>query len=98
MVDKTESEHGRIGVVVNNAGIIDSAMALKMSADQWQRVLDVNLTGAFNVLQAVGPSFVRAVRGGSGPPLRRAHRERRRRSPACAEPWARSTTARPRPA
>ena len=47
-----------IGVVVNNAGIIDSAMALKMSADQWHRVLDVNLTGAFNVLQAVGPSFV----------------------------------------
>ena len=44
-------------MVVNNAGIIDSAMALKMGADQWHRVLDVNLTGVFNVLQAVGPSF-----------------------------------------
>ena len=62
MVDKAESEHGRIGVVVNNAGIVDSAMALKMGADQWHRVLDVNLTGAFNVLQAVGPSFVAGAR------------------------------------
>jgi 3-oxoacyl-[acyl-carrier protein] reductase len=58
MVKDTEAEFGRVEVLVNNAGVTDSAMMLKMEASQWQRVIDVNLTGQFNCIQAVGPSFV----------------------------------------
>lgn len=58
MVAATETTLGRVGVLVNNAGITDAAMALKMTSTQWQRVIDVNLTGGFNCIQAVGPAFV----------------------------------------
>ena len=58
MVRDTEDQFGRVTILVNNAGITDSAMALKMTAEQWQRVIDINLTGPFNCIQAVGPSFV----------------------------------------
>lgn len=58
MVSDTEQQLGRVTVLVNNAGVTDSAMALKMSYLQWQRVIDINLTGGFNCIQAVGPSFV----------------------------------------
>lgn len=58
MVQEAERAHGRVGLLVNNAGVTDSAMALKMTLDQWHRVLDVHLTGSFNCVQAVGPSFI----------------------------------------
>lgn len=58
MVRATESQLGQVSVLINNAGITDSAMALKMSHNQWQHVIDINLTGGFNCIQAVGPSFV----------------------------------------
>jgi len=57
MVAQAEAELGRINVLVNNAGVTAPAMTLKMTPEQWQRVIDVNLTGVFNCIQAVGPSF-----------------------------------------
>jgi len=57
MVADAESSLGGVTVLVNNAGIVDAAMVLKMTPEQWQRVIDVNLTGVFNCIQAVGPSF-----------------------------------------
>jgi len=57
MVRDCEARLGRVGVLVNNAGITAPAMTLKMTTEQWQRVLDVNLTGVFNCIQAVGPGF-----------------------------------------
>jgi 3-oxoacyl-[acyl-carrier protein] reductase len=59
MVGQAEAELGRINVLVNNAGVTAPAMTLKMTVDQWQRVIDVNLTGVFNCIQAVGVSFKR---------------------------------------
>ena len=50
--------------LVNNAGITRTAMIHKMTAEQWQAVIDVNLTGAFNVLQAVGTEMM--ARGEAG--------------------------------
>lgn len=48
----TTDAYGRIDVVVNNAGITEDATLLKMTEAQWDRVLDVNLKGVFNVAQA----------------------------------------------
>ncbi len=44
---------GRVDILVNNAGITRTAMLHKMTPEQWQQVLAVHLTGAFNCLQAV---------------------------------------------
>ena len=59
MVAQAEKDLGRVNVLVNNAGITAPAMTLKMSPEQWHQVIDVNLTGVFNCIQAVGPSFKR---------------------------------------
>ena len=45
--------HGRIDVLVNNVGITIDARLQKMSSDQFDRVIDVNLKGTFNCTQAV---------------------------------------------
>lgn len=57
MVSQAEESLGRVNILINSAGITAPAMTLKMSPEQWQRVIDVNLTGVFNCIQAVGPSF-----------------------------------------
>jgi 3-oxoacyl-[acyl-carrier protein] reductase len=59
MIAAAESELGRVRVLVNNAGVTAPAMTMKMTAEQWQSVIDVNLTGVFNCIQAVGASFKR---------------------------------------
>jgi 3-oxoacyl-[acyl-carrier protein] reductase len=46
-------ELGKIDILVNNAGITEDALLIRMKLEQWQRVLDVNLTGAFNCCKAV---------------------------------------------
>jgi NAD(P)-dependent dehydrogenase (short-subunit alcohol dehydrogenase family) len=44
--------HGRLDILVNNAGITVDRTVLKMVDDDWQRVIDVNLSGAFYLSQA----------------------------------------------
>ena len=53
-IAQTVDKHGTINGLFNNAGIIRTAMIHKMSLADWQAVIDVNLTGVFNCLQAVG--------------------------------------------
>jgi NAD(P)-dependent dehydrogenase (short-subunit alcohol dehydrogenase family) len=45
-------QHGRLDILVNNAGITVDRTVLKMADTDWQRVLDVNLSGAFYLSQA----------------------------------------------
>ena len=45
-------EHGRLDILVNNAGITADRTVLKMTDDDWRRVIDVNLSGAFYLSQA----------------------------------------------
>ncbi|KHF39373.1 3-oxoacyl-ACP reductase FabG [Halalkalibacter okhensis] len=54
LINNTVHQYGRIDVVVNNAGITQDAQLLKMSEEQWDKVIDVNLKGVFNIAQAVG--------------------------------------------
>jgi acetoacetyl-CoA reductase/3-oxoacyl-[acyl-carrier protein] reductase len=45
-------QHGRLDILVNNAGITADRTVLKMADDDWRRVIDVNLSGAFYLSQA----------------------------------------------
>jgi NAD(P)-dependent dehydrogenase (short-subunit alcohol dehydrogenase family) len=63
-VDAAFAAHGPVDVVIANAGIVESAPFLDITADQWRRHLDVNLTGSFNVAQAAARAMVAQGRGG----------------------------------
>ncbi|MDP7009305.1 MAG: SDR family NAD(P)-dependent oxidoreductase [Phycisphaerales bacterium] len=52
-----------IDVLVNNAGIVRDNVSWKMTDEEWQSVLDVNLTGVFNCCRAVIPSMRKANKG-----------------------------------
>jgi 3-oxoacyl-[acyl-carrier protein] reductase len=53
MVKGVVDAYGRIDVLVNNAGIVDDAMLRKMTDDQFERVIDINLKGTYNCARAV---------------------------------------------
>jgi 3-oxoacyl-[acyl-carrier protein] reductase len=58
-VAATLKEFSRIDVLVNNAGITRDALAMRMKPEDWQLVLNVNLTGAFYVTQQILPTMVK---------------------------------------
>jgi 3-oxoacyl-[acyl-carrier protein] reductase len=51
--------HGQVDVLVNNAGVTDDGLILRMSKESWDRVLGTNLTGTFLLTQAIVKSMVR---------------------------------------
>jgi len=57
MVEKTTEEFGDVGVLVNNAGFSHHATLDELSHQEWQKGLNVNLTGAFNCAKAVAPKM-----------------------------------------
>lgn len=57
------AEFGGIQALINNAGVTADALIVRMSTAQWQRVLDVNLTGTFNFTKAVAPLMMRQRQG-----------------------------------
>ena len=56
-IEKVEAEIGPIDVVVANAGITRDAPFHKMTPEQWQQVIDTNLTGVFNTVHPVWPGM-----------------------------------------
>ena len=56
VVDETVAKFGSVAILVNNAGISWGAMPEEMPLEQWQKVIDVNLTGCFLFAQAAGSS------------------------------------------
>ena len=53
--EATKKQFGRIDILINNAGITKDRTLLKMSKQEWDDVISVNLTGVFNCTQAVVP-------------------------------------------
>src|SRR4029450_9777248 len=55
---KAINEHGAIDVLVNNAGITRDRMFVKMTREDWDAVINTNLTSMFNVTKQVVPAMV----------------------------------------
>ena len=53
--DEVVAKFGKVDILVNNAGITRDAMTRKMTDDQWNQVIDVNLKGVFNMTRLFGP-------------------------------------------
>ena len=62
-VAKIQEEFGRIDILVNNAGITKDALLVRMTEDQWDAVIDVNLKGVFNMTQAVAQIMTKQKSG-----------------------------------
>ena len=63
VVDKTIAVYGRVDILVNNAGVTWAAEPEDMPLDKWQKVVDVNLTGAFLFAQAAGRDMLKRQHG-----------------------------------
>ncbi|TFH44102.1 3-oxoacyl-[acyl-carrier-protein] reductase [Streptococcus equinus] len=63
MVDEAIAELGSVDILVNNAGITNDKLMLKMTEADFESVLKVNLTGAFNMTQSVLKPMTRARQG-----------------------------------
>ena len=63
VVDKTIETFGKVDILVNNAGITWGARPEEMPVDKWQKVIDINLTGAFLFAQAAGREMLKREYG-----------------------------------
>ena len=64
VVEQVVADFGRLDILVNNAGITRDTLMLRMTEQQWDEVINVNLKSAFNFVHAVTPVMARQ-RGGS---------------------------------
>jgi len=58
MVQDIQKEFGRLDILVNNAGITQDRTLAKMTKEEWQRVIDIDLTGVFNCSKAALPLII----------------------------------------
>ena len=65
MVNAVMNRWGKIDILVNNAGITHGSSAEELSFYDWQRMIDVNLTGVFLCAQAVGKKMIEQGTKGS---------------------------------
>ena len=54
---------GDIDIIVNNAGVVDDSLALRLDDDRWQRVIDLNLSSAFHIIQPLLRGMIRRRHG-----------------------------------
>lgn len=62
-VETAKKEMGKIDILVNNAGITKDNLLIRMKEEEWKAVIDVNLTGTFNMTKAVSPLMMKARSG-----------------------------------
>jgi NAD(P)-dependent dehydrogenase (short-subunit alcohol dehydrogenase family) len=63
VVDKTVATFGRVDILINNAGVSWGAEPEDLPLDKWQKVIDINLTGAFLFSQAAGRDMLKREYG-----------------------------------
>lgn len=63
LVDALIAEHGRVDILVNNAGITRDGLLVRMSDEDWDAVLETNLTGAFVMTRAVARHMMKQRSG-----------------------------------
>lgn len=63
LVDRTVAELGRLDGLVNNAGITKDGLLMRMSNDDWQAVIDTNLSGVFYTLRAAAKIMMKQRSG-----------------------------------
>ncbi len=62
-ISSVHKEFGRIDILVNNAGITRDNLLIRMSAQQWQEVIDVNLSGVYYAIRAAAKPMMRQRAG-----------------------------------
>ncbi len=60
MFQNLVQEFGKLDILVNNAGICQDKTLAKMTKDEWQRVIDIDLTGAFNCTKVSLPLIIQS--------------------------------------
>lgn len=63
LVEEIHKEFGTIDILVNNAGITKDGLIMRMTEQQWDAVINVNLKSAFNFIHAVTPIMIRQRSG-----------------------------------
>ncbi|SET08206.1 3-oxoacyl-[acyl-carrier protein] reductase [Natronincola peptidivorans] len=57
-IDEITAEYGKIDVLINNAGIVDTKRFVDSSEKDWDRMININLKGVFNTCSAVFPQMI----------------------------------------
>ncbi len=63
LIEKALQTYEKIDILVNNAGITRDNLLMRMSEDEWQSVINVNLTGTYNCIRAATKSFMKQRHG-----------------------------------
>ena len=59
------ADFGRLDIVVANAGILTAGLLWEITEEQWQQMIDINLTGVWHTLKATVPTLIDQGQGGS---------------------------------
>ena len=62
-VKKIKEENNDIDILINNAGIAKDNLLLRMNKDQWQDVIDINLTSNFYIIKNILPDMIKSRKG-----------------------------------
>jgi 3-oxoacyl-[acyl-carrier protein] reductase len=63
LVESVVQSHGKLSILVNNAGVTEDMLALRMRDEQWDQVIDTNLSGAFRLSRSVIRGMMKAKHG-----------------------------------
>ncbi len=67
LIDSITKEFGAVSILVNNAGITRDQLLMRMRDEDWQAILDTNLTSVYRASKAVMRGMMKARRGASFP-------------------------------